>query len=255
VVDDIDRLSTSEIRDVFKLVRLTASFPNVVYILAFDRIRVETALAEQGIPGRDYIEKILQVALDLPAVPQQVLNREAFRAIDTALSAIDNKGDFDGNAWPDVYMEIVRPLLRNMRDVHRYAATLQGTVRDLCGQIALVDVLALEALRVFLPDVFKELHRSVGGLTTTSDGGRHGDLSALKGQIDRLIAAGDNHGDVVRAVVERLFPAARRHIGGSHYGSEWQGQWLRERRVAHLDVLGLYLERVAGERLQGGPIR
>jgi predicted KAP-like P-loop ATPase len=73
VVDDIDRLSTSEIRDVFKLVRLTASFPNIVYLVAFDRGRVEHALAEQSLPGRDYLEKILQVAMDLPAVPDHVL--------------------------------------------------------------------------------------------------------------------------------------------------------------------------------------
>ena len=69
VLDDIDRLSTSEIRDVFKLVRLTANFPNIIYIVAFDRNRVEEALAEQGVPGRDYLEKILQVAIDLPVVP------------------------------------------------------------------------------------------------------------------------------------------------------------------------------------------
>ena len=70
VLDDIDRLETSEIRDVFKLVRLTANFPNIIYIVAFDRERVEEALGEQGVPGRDYLEKILQVAVDLPVVPQ-----------------------------------------------------------------------------------------------------------------------------------------------------------------------------------------
>ncbi len=48
VLDDIDRLSTNEIREVFKLVRLTASFPNIIYVLAFDRLRVELALQEQG---------------------------------------------------------------------------------------------------------------------------------------------------------------------------------------------------------------
>ena len=51
VLDDIDRLETSEIRDVFKLVRLTANFPNIIYIVAFDRERVEEALGEQGVPG------------------------------------------------------------------------------------------------------------------------------------------------------------------------------------------------------------
>src|SRR6478672_2434487 len=56
LLDDIDRLPTEEIRDVFKLVRLTASFPNIIYVLAFDRVRVEKALGEQGVPGRDYLE-------------------------------------------------------------------------------------------------------------------------------------------------------------------------------------------------------
>ncbi len=79
VLDDIDRLSTPEIRDVFKLVRLTASFPNIVYVLAFDRARVEQALTEEGVPGRDYLEKILQVAIDLPVVPQEVLSRTDLR--------------------------------------------------------------------------------------------------------------------------------------------------------------------------------
>jgi predicted KAP-like P-loop ATPase len=70
VLDDIDRLTTDEIRDIFKLVRLTASFPNIIYVVAFDRARVEKALEDQGVPGRDYLEKILHVAVDLPTVSE-----------------------------------------------------------------------------------------------------------------------------------------------------------------------------------------
>jgi hypothetical protein len=252
VLDDIDRLSTSEIRDVFKLVRLTASFPNIIYIVAFDRGRVENALAEQGVPGRDYLEKILQVAIDLPAIPIHVLNRQIFSAVDSTLAAIENPGRFDEQVWPDLFMEIIRPLIRNMRDVRRYAAAVYGTVMDLDGQIALADVLALEAIRVFLPDIFGLLHGAVDGLTTNSgfsSGGRD-EPPQFKAQIDGLIAAAGEHDGVVRAMIERLFPAGQRHIGGSHYGSDWKGRWLRERRVAHEDILRLYLERVTGEGLQ-----
>lgn len=252
VIDDIDRLTTSEIRDIFKLVRLTANFPNVIYILAFDRVRVEEALAEQGIPGRDYLEKILQVGVDLPAVPAQVLNKQIFHAIDMALSSVDNKGFFDENVWPDIFMEVIQPLIRNMRDVRRYAAAVHGTVRDLGGQVALADVLALEAIRVFLPDMFQKMHGAVEGLTTTSglSYGDHGDAQHLKEQIEQLIKAADSRAEVARALIQRLFPAGEQHIGGSHYGSDWKGQWLRERRVAHEDILRFYLERVAGEGLQ-----
>lgn len=252
VLDDIDRLSTSEIRDVFKLVRLTASFPNIIYIVAFDRLRVEQALGEQGIPGRDYLEKILQVAIDLPAVPSQVLNRQIFSAVDTALATIETPGRFDAEVWPDVFMEIIRPLIRNMRDVRRYAAAIHGTVGALNGQIALVDVLALEAIRVFLPDVFGRMHGALDGLTTVSVQSYmdRPDPQHLKAQIDGLIEAAGKHTDVVRAMIKRLFPAGQRHIGGSNFGSDWRGGWLRERRVAHEEILRLYFERVAGEGLQ-----
>lgn len=252
VLDDIDRLNTEEIRDIFKLVRLTASFPNVVYVLAFDRFRVEAALGSQGFRGRDYLEKILQVAVDLPTIPADILNREVFQAIDSALSTISNPGPFDQNLWPDVFMEVVRPLIRNLRDVRRFAAAVHGTVRDLDGQIGLVDVLALEAVRVFLPDVFDQMHAAVAGLTTTSGVGYvgRGDESPLKEQIDGLIKAAGERSGAVRALVNRLFPAGERHTGGSNYGSDWKARWLRERRVAHEDILTLYLERVAGKGLQ-----
>jgi predicted KAP-like P-loop ATPase len=251
VLDDIDRLSTPEIRDVFKLVRLTANFPNIIYLLAFDRYRVEQALGEQGIPGRDYLEKILQIGVDLPAVPDHVLNSQIFRAIDASLENIENPGRFDSDLWPDVFMEVIQPLIRNMRDVRRYAAAIHGTARDLDGQVALVDVLALESVRVFLPDVFHSLHASVDGLTTTTSGFSHRDEPPhLKEQIENLVRAGGEQEESVRNLVRRLFPGGERHLGGSHYGGNWSNRWLRERRVAHKDVLRYYLERVVGDQLQ-----
>lgn len=252
VLDDIDRLMTSEIRDIFKLIRLTANFPNVIYLVAFDRKRVEDALAEHGIPGRDYLEKILQVGVDLPAVPDSVLHSQVFKAIEGAIDGVEPKAPFSETEWPDVYMEVIRPLLRNMRDVRRYAAAVHGTGVDLGGQIQLVDVLALEAIRVFLPDVFNLMPRAVDGLTTTSGSsyGGPGDPPHLKEQVEGLLSAAGSHGDAVKAMIERLFPAAQRHVGGSHFGGDSKSRWLRERRVAHEDVLRLYLERVVGEGLQ-----
>ena len=252
VVDDIDRLTTSEIREVFKLIRLTANFPNVIYIAAFDRARVEAALDEQRIPGRDYLEKILQLGIDLPAVPAHVLNKQIFRAIENVLSGMDKVGRFDENIWPDVFSEVIRPLLRNIRDVRRYATAIHATVRDLNGQIALVDVLALEAVRVFLPDLFREMHKTIEGLTSTSNTGSGDQVNPprFEEQIDRLIEAAGDHTGVARQLVQHLFPAGQRHIGGFDHGDEWKNEWLKERRVAHEDILRLYLERVTGEGLQ-----
>lgn len=251
VLDDIDRLSTNEIRDIFRLVRLTANFPNLIYLLAFDRHRVEAALSEEGFPGRAYLEKILQISFDLPAIPELVLNQQIFGALDATLAEFDDRGSFDEGRWPDVFMEVIKPLITNMRDVRRYAAAVGGTVRDLRGQMELVDVLALEAIRIFLPDVFHRLPALAKLLTSTADyeyRDRQQDAES-KRQLDELIAVADKHQSVVRSLIERLFLAAQRHLGNTHYGSEWTRRWLRERRVANIEILRLYLERIAGQGL------
>lgn len=253
VLDDIDRLAPSEIRDIFKLVRLTANLPNIIYIVAFDRDRVEKALAEQG-PGRDYLEKILQVAFDLSVVPSYVLTDQIISALNNAHSNIENLSPINQYVWYDIFSEIIRPLIRNMRDVRRYVASMQGTIRSLNGQIELADLLALEAIRIFLPDVFKLLHNAIDGLT-----GSNTDPQAppppdeiLDEQVNDVIeAAGDHkyHRDVVKSMIRLLFPAGERHASGSFYDG-WRDVWLRERRIAHEDILRLYLERFETEKLR-----
>ena len=251
ILDDIDRLSTQEIRDIFKLVRLTANFPNVIYLLAFDRYRIEQALGEQGIVGRDYLEKILQVAIDLPATPDHLLYDQIPKEIEIALLDIKNTGHFDKNLWPDVFIEVICPLIGNVRDVRRYTAAIHCTVKDIGGQIALVDVLALEAVRVFLPDVFYNLRSAIDGLTTAAGGYQHDDEPLeLKDQIDKLIESAGDQAESVRNMIRRLFPGGERHIGGMNYGYDWVNDWLKERRVAHKEILSYYLEHIAGKGLQ-----
>ncbi len=253
ILDDIDRLSSSEIRDIFRLVRLTASFPNVIYVVAFDRKRVEQALSDEGVPGRDYLEKILQVAIDLPMISREVLIREITRALDKAVAGAELR-ELDREAWADVLMEVIRPLINNMRDVRRYAAAVHTAVDTVGEQIALADLLALEAVRVFLPDVYAQVQVSVEGLCTPSPGfggAARYEPPQLKTSVERLIELGEaeGHSEVVPALIRRLFPFARRHIENNNYGPDWERAFLRDRRVAHRAILDLYLQRVAGTRL------
>lgn len=67
VVDDVDRLRPQEVLDIVRLVRLVGDFPNTLYLLAFDRHRVEECLGEGNVErGRAYLEKIVQVTHDVP---------------------------------------------------------------------------------------------------------------------------------------------------------------------------------------------
>ena len=273
VLDDVDRLSASEIRSVFKLVRLTASFPNIVYIVLCDRFRVEQALGEEGLPGRDYLEKIIQLPFDLPQAPSLTLDRQLSDAVENALAGIENF-DRSDELLPKVYREIIRPLIRNMRDVRRYAATIRGTLAALEGKVALADVLGLEAVRVFMPDVFKLLPGTVGGLTvppiSRSDdehlaGGREFDDQLMrqhKQSIEKL--RGKPKREVVEAMIRILFPAVSRYSDPSDQEDQSEvfaalrnadermppaRPLLAARRVAYEPILRCYLERVSGDDL------
>jgi hypothetical protein len=250
VIDDIDRLRTEEIKDIFKLVRLTASFPNIVYLLAFDRSRVEEALTETGLDGRSYLEKIVQVAVDIPAVPDEALLRHIGDALNEVLADLGDSLPFDEERWPDVLMEVIRPLIRNVRDIRRYAASVSGAAHAFRDRIELVDVLALEAIRTFLPNVFTALVKAKDGLTKIQDtfGSRNVEPH-LKESVDEMIAAAKEHYDIATALVSRVFPAAQRYTENMHYGHDSQKDWLKARRVAHIDILRLYLERTVSEGL------
>src|SRR5690606_6863970 len=149
---------------------------------------------------------------DLPAIPEPELQRLTLKAINDVVLSIEEPGPFDAERWSDVYMEIIRPLIRNMRDMRRYVAALNITVRDLAGEVSLVDILALEAIRLFTPDVFRELHKSVRALTELRSmylGAT--DPPELRARIDTLLeAAPEESIDSIKAMITRLFPAAER---------------------------------------------
>lgn len=58
VIDDLDRLADTDIREIFQLVRSIADFKNTMYILAYDNEIVTKALDKiQKDKGERYIEK------------------------------------------------------------------------------------------------------------------------------------------------------------------------------------------------------
>lgn len=242
VIDDIDRLATNEIRDIFKLVRLTASFPNVIYVLAFDRRRVEQALSEDGVPGRAYLEKILQLSFDVPMIATEVMRVQVFERLNMTLQHVESLR-LNETIWPDVYIEIIEPLIRSLRDVTRLGLSARPTLRALGQQIEAVDLLALEAVRVFRPEIFGALHSARLALTETRSGWGQAQDAGRKAEVDALLKVAGDEEDLVRALIRHVFPAGLAYIENNSYGSEWVNTWKREHRLAYIGYLELYFGR------------
>lgn len=246
VIDDIDRLTTSEIREIFKLVRLTASFPNIIYVLAFDRARVEHALTEDGISGRAYLEKIVQLSFDVPQPPEGHLRAQAFKELARVLAPVANI-ELDEDRWSSTYFSVIDPLLSNMRDVRRYAISSKSTVKGLGDQVDLVDLLAMEAVRIFRPGLVQRLAKLRAVLTATR--GVPGKDANSQKAVDEFVADFPTEVPLIRALFENLFPVALQYVENGTYGSDWLGRWRTAHRMAHVDYLSLYLDRVAPDSL------
>jgi predicted KAP-like P-loop ATPase len=77
VIDDIDRLPSHEIFEVIQIVNVNADFPNLIYLLLFDRKAVERSI-ERSFEhrGRDFLEKIIQGSFHVPALSVDEIGRE-----------------------------------------------------------------------------------------------------------------------------------------------------------------------------------
>jgi predicted KAP-like P-loop ATPase len=245
LIDDLDRLEAAEVRDIVRLVKLVGDFPNTTYVLAYDQPRVARALGASEQEGHEFLEKIVQLSHDVPPTTPEVLGPVLAKAISTAVGDL-SRYRFDQQAYTNIFAAGVRDLFATVRDVRRYTNVLPATLALVRDEIELADVLALEALRVRAPRSFALITLYKQALTATQAAGfaRDPQLDAVAGQqIEEIVQAAGRFHDEVRAVMRRLFPAIERHLGGSSYGPEWLGEWRRECRVAHPEVLDIYLNR------------
>lgn len=154
VIDDIDRLSDSEICLIFKLVTLTASFPHIVYLLAFDRTVVEKALCNiQRDDGAGYLDKIIQLSIEMPKLSSSDISQQ----INVIVSDLQERSPFsfeDQKHLSKVLTRIVSPLICAPRDICRIKNCTETNFARLHGDICVADLIALSTIQTLLPDLY-----------------------------------------------------------------------------------------------------
>jgi hypothetical protein len=172
VIDDVDRLLPDELLMLLKAVRLLGRIPQVHYLLAYDErtlLDVLRKTAFGGADGRraqDYLDKIVQIRLDVPAV-QRV---QADRLVQDGLQRI-----FDGLGvtLPQderqrlnlAYQLVLSRTLTEPRTILRFLAQVE-TLLPYVGpdEINVVDFVLVTYLRVTYPRLHRRLRVERGQL-------------------------------------------------------------------------------------------
>jgi len=169
LMDDIDRLDSDEIHQVFKLIKLTANFPCVDYLLAFDNDLAARALGKRYggdvEMGHAFLEKIVQVPLPLPPASESSLRKFCFGAIDRVLgdSQIRITRE-EASSFASEFEGTLLPFLDTPRAAWRYANAIRFGLPAMKDEVNAVDFMLLEGARLFLPSAYELVRKEGSGI-------------------------------------------------------------------------------------------
>ena len=252
VIDDIDRLSNKQIRQVFQLVTSVAKFPNTIYLLVFDKDIVVKALEKvQEGDGEDYLEKIIQMPIQIPDINPARLRQVLLNRLNIILS--EHKGlGFHQYNWERLCGPCILPFVDSLRTVNRLCNVLQFKIADIYEEIDFTDMVAISVLEIQFPEVYEWIKANKSVLTGENDlsiiGNRNqtqkGWLELYAAQIRGLLQQGNGLADdlEVEKIMEflsNLFPHFGRKIG-KIYEVYDRNSFRRNNQIAHSDKFDRY---------------
>lgn len=251
IINDIDRLDIDAMKLLFRLIRLNANFENATYLLAFDRNLIEDVLeCEQPGHGKEYVDKIVQVPINVPSPDEGLLSRMLLEALDILIGRW-GKENFDRKHWEELYLDgSFRKYFKTMRNVVRYVNGLEITYPLVSSEVDMVDFMGLNLIRTFAAASYEMIRRNKDILTgrETSAFGRQSN-ELVKEILDRvynptsMIEGGEKEKELaslVKSTCKVLFPKISSIEEKFGYGGNWEREWRHKKRICSKDYFDKY---------------
>lgn len=177
LIDDMDRLHPKEIFELLRMIRNSASFPHMIFVVPFEREYVTQALDQNQIHnGSEYLKKIFDVEITLPPIAftniQDLLDKKFGDILDSVFIhkkgesieeskkeianqfkrciGKDTQGDFlDLNTQRyETIIQLIKSKIKNNRDVIRFLNSLSVNLKNNHSRIYLPDLLILEFIKI-----------------------------------------------------------------------------------------------------------
>lgn len=252
-IDDIDRLNHREILQIFRLVKVIADFKSITYVLAFDKDIVSSILQEeQHIDGDKFLEKIIQLPLNLPIPQTASLERYFLDKMNTFISEKEEFSEDDREIFNDAYYKVIRPDIKNIRTVNRLYNALLTTYPMIKNDINLTDFIIIEFARLFYNKLWKSIALNQTLFTKLI---RYEDKDAYKAKLDAIFnSISTENQEVYKTIAGIMFPNLANSLGYSKYGSTSVYfsdndfiKWEKQKRVCSPNRIKFYFSLAIGE--------
>lgn len=254
VIDDLDRLTPDELLTVLKLVRHIGRLPHVYYLLGYDEetlleVLSSTPLVQTNVRAQAYLEKVVQVRLDMP----MLRSNEKLALLNNGLDAICaatgvTLTDDDVQRIGRVYEAALERRLSTPRAINRFLGQAQALYAHLSNEVDFVDFLLVSWLRTAEPAVYRmiqqESRQIFGSILNPWDIQRNPVGAALRqdywlGALERAGVTEQDRGGVA-TVLGDLFPELEAAFAAR---DRWIDRKQRERRkgVSERDYFDRYM--------------
>lgn len=246
IIDDIDRLTSDEIRSLFCVIKAIADFPKTAYLLAFDKKIIVDALSllqessSHEKRGEDFLEKIVQVPFDLPTPEKTRLNRLFTERLDAVFS--DSK-QIDQTYWGNVFLSGIDYYIDTVRNVKRLTNALKVSYPAVKGDVNPIDFIAIETIRIFRSNVYHIIRGNPDKFTGHADLPFYGEdrIEKIKPFHEKwLDDIPEEEKEILKDILIRIFPKLEAVFKNTIYGADYLSEWRRENRICSPDIFPVY---------------
>ena len=157
-IDNIDRADAKNVIFLFKLIGTIFSLPKIIYVLSYDRDRINRIFNETNDVDSHYIDKIVQQEIKVPIITKDQIKTLYSVCIENIFLAYGVENENQA-----AYRPILQYVCSEVKDLRQFKRLINSAF-SMCfcqkTQLYKPDLLAIEVIRFVAPDAYFEIYQS-----------------------------------------------------------------------------------------------
>ena len=244
VIDDVDRLSDEEVQQIFILVKTLADFPNIIYIIPFDREIIAPILDKlQKDYGEEFLDKIIQLQIDLPKISKSKVKTMFKKEVENIIKNEEIKFiSKNRSLWSSLYF------LTTPRDVNRYVNNLIFYLPLMKNEVNPLDHILITGFQLFENKIYHEIKNNKTFFTKDlMTKPNYDDLSRYHEHYEKILSNNEKLSEEqLKEILRELFPQLN-NLEVNWDLTNQVPQWNSELRICSSKMFDKYFELTLAE--------
>lgn len=157
-IDNLDRIEDNNIVFLFKLISVIFNFPRMIYVLSFERDRIDKVFSETKNIDPRFTEKIINQIISVPSIESETKKS----IVKTCIFNILEKYNYDIPTSIVLVnsIDLIVELTDNIRSFKRMINTVLSLAFYNIRTINIDELIAIELIKFYYPDIHKKIEKN-----------------------------------------------------------------------------------------------